>query len=211
MIRSFNPELFIYIKKPRLTFLGVFLISDFCPLSLDPSTISANLSLSERNKKVSWNENSQKNKVTWDRKIHSYPEHSGRFTRKDQVLCTDGLSDICYWEVDWKGPRVEVAVSYKGADLGEKSFGHTDHAWCISLSNTGCTFWHSETGTKIATPSSSTVGVYLNHKGGSLAFYSVSESGQMTLLHRVQTSFSQPLYPGFMVSRGASVRILSLK
>lgn len=158
--------------------------------------------------KVSWNEKTQKSKVSWSEKVDKCLE---KFTRNDQVLCTEGLSGVCYWEVEWQGPRVEVAVCYKRADLGKSSFGHTDHAWCISLSNTGCSFWHSETGIKIGTPRSSTVGVYLNHKGGSLSFYSVEDSGQMMLLHRVQTTFCQPLYPGFMLSRGASVRILSLK
>lgn len=170
--------------------------------------MSANLLLSESNKKVSWNEKTLKSKVAWSQMVDNYPK---KFTRNDQVLCTEGLSDVCYWEVEWQGPRVEVAVCYKRADLGKSSFGHADHAWCISLSNTGCTFWHSKMGIKIVTPRSPIVGVYLNHKGGSLSFYSVADSGQMMLLHRVQTTFCESLYPGFMLSRGASVRILSLK
>ncbi|XP_035520633.1 tripartite motif-containing protein 16-like [Morone saxatilis] len=171
-----------------------------CHLTLDPNTASVNLLLSEGNRKV-----------TWVKKAQGYPNHPERFTEYDQVLCTEGLSGVCYWEVDWQGPRVEVAVCYKGAELLENGFGYTDQSWCISLSNHGCTFWHGEGKTKISTPCSSIVGVYLNHKVGSLCFYSVSDSGQMMLLHRVQTTFSQPLYPGFMVSRGASVRILSPK
>uniref|UniRef100_A0A8D0A548 E3 ubiquitin/ISG15 ligase TRIM25-like n=1 Tax=Sander lucioperca TaxID=283035 RepID=A0A8D0A548_SANLU len=38
------------------------------------------------------------------------------------------------------------------------------------------------------------LGVYLDHRAGTLSFYSVSET--MTLLHRVQTTFTQPLYAG---------------
>ncbi|CAB1432016.1 unnamed protein product [Pleuronectes platessa] len=38
------------------------------------------------------------------------------------------------------------------------------------------------------------VGVYLDHSAGVLSFYSVSDT--MTLLHRVQTTFTQPLYAG---------------
>ncbi|XP_051238390.1 tripartite motif-containing protein 16-like [Dicentrarchus labrax] len=171
-----------------------------CQLTLDPNTASVNLLLSEGNRKV-----------TWVKKAQGYPNHTERFTEYDQVLCTEGLSGVCYWEVDWQGPRVEVAVCYKGAELVENGFGFTDQSWCISLSNHGSTFWHGGGKTKICTPSSSIVGVYLNHKAGSLCFYSVSDCGQMMLLHRVQTTFSQPLYPGFMVSRGASVRILSPK
>ncbi|XP_060932488.1 E3 ubiquitin/ISG15 ligase TRIM25-like [Limanda limanda] len=113
--------------------------------------------------------------------------------------------------VEWKGPRVEVAMCYKGSELQEKSFGYTDQSWSISLSTSSCSFWHNEVKTRISVPCSVTVGVYLNHEAGSLSFYSVSDSGQMRLLHRVQTTFSKPLYPGFMVSRGSSVQIRAQK
>lgn len=178
---------------------NTFYISDSCPLRLDPNTAFVNLMLSEGNRKV-----------TWIRKPQKYPQHPERFTDYDQVLCTEGLSGVCYWEVQWQGSRVEVAVCYKEVTLAESSFGYTDQSWCISLSNSGCTFWHDKVGTKIPTPCSSTVGVYLNHTAGSLSFYSVSSS-EVTLLHRVHTTFSQPLYPGLMVSRGASARIILLK
>lgn len=179
---------------------NTFCISDSCHLSLDPNTAFVNLLLSEKN-----------SKVTWIKKAQKYPHHPERFTEYDQVLCSEGLSGVCYWEVEWQGPRVEVAVCHKGVELVESGFGYTDQSWCISLTNSGCTFWHGEVATKISTPCSSTVGVCLNHKAGSLSFYSVTGSGQMTLLHRVHTTFSQPLYPGFTVSRGASVRIISQK
>uniref|UniRef100_A0A0E9Y214 Uncharacterized protein n=1 Tax=Anguilla anguilla TaxID=7936 RepID=A0A0E9Y214_ANGAN len=32
----------------------------------------------------------------------------------------------------------------------------------------------------------------------------------MTLLHRVQTTFTQPLYPGFWVGTGTSVKLCDL-
>ncbi|XP_041841989.1 E3 ubiquitin/ISG15 ligase TRIM25-like [Melanotaenia boesemani] len=38
------------------------------------------------------------------------------------------------------------------------------------------------------------IGVYLDHRAGILSFYSVSKT--RTLLHRVQTTFTQPLYAG---------------
>ncbi|KAI3374195.1 hypothetical protein L3Q82_006059 [Scortum barcoo] len=47
---------------------------------------------------------------------------------------------------------------------------------------------------KYSCPRSSRVGVYLDHRAGILSFYSISET--MTLLHRVQTTFTQPLYAG---------------
>ncbi|XP_042351497.1 tripartite motif-containing protein 16-like [Plectropomus leopardus] len=169
-----------------------------CHLILDPNTAFENLLLSEGN-----------SKVTWIKKAQKYPYHPERFTKYDQVLCTEGLSGVCYWEVEWRGPRADVAVCYKGAELDENSFGFTDRSWCISLSSVCCSFWHDGVKTKVSNHCSSTVGVYLNHKAGSLSFYSVSDSGEMMLLHRVHTAFAQPLFPGFMVSRGATVRIKS--
>lgn len=177
-----------------------FYISDSCHLSLDPNTAFENLLLSEGN-----------SKVTWIKKPQRYPDHPERFTKYEQVLCTEGLSGVCYWEVEWRGSRIEAAVCYKGAELEESGFGYTGQSWCISLSNYGCTFWHDGVKTKISTPCSSTLGVYLNHNAGCLSFYSVSGPGEMMLLHRVQTTFSQPLYPGFMVSRGGAVKIMSPK
>lgn len=175
-------------------------ISDSCQLTLDPNTAFEHLLLSDGN-----------SKVTWIKKAQRYPHHPDRFTKYDQVLCTEGLVGVCYWEVECSGPRVEVAVSYKGGEVEESGFGYTDQSWCISLSKSACTFWHNAVQTKILTPCSSIVGVFLNHKAGTLSFYSVPDSGEMIFLHRVQTTFSQPLYPGVMVSRGASVRIVPPK
>lgn len=175
-------------------------VSDSCHLSLDPNTAFEHLLLSEGN-----------SKVTGIKKAQRYPYHPERFTKYDQVLCTEGLTGVCYWEVEWRGPRVEVAMCYKGGDGEESDFGFNDTSWCISLSYSGCGFWHHGVQTNISVSCSSVVGVYLNHRAGSLSFYSVSDSGDMTLLHRVQTTFSQPLYPGIMVARGASVKLVAPK
>ncbi|CAJ1057346.1 LOW QUALITY PROTEIN: E3 ubiquitin-protein ligase TRIM47-like [Xyrichtys novacula] len=171
-----------------------------CHLLLDPNTAFENLLLTEGNRAV-----------TWVKKAQKYPHHLDRFTKYDQVLCSEGLSGVCYFEVEWRGHKVEISMSYKGSELEESGFGFSDQSWCICLSNSGCSFWHLGIKTKISSPCSSTVGVYLNHSAGVLSFYSVSDSDQMSLLHRVQTMFSQPLYPGFMVSRGSSLKILPLK
>ncbi|KAL0199931.1 hypothetical protein M9458_003118, partial [Cirrhinus mrigala] len=42
---------------------------------------------------------------------------------------------------------------------------------------------------------SSRIGVFVDHSAGTLSFYSVSDT--MSLIHTVQTTFTQPLYPGF--------------
>ncbi|XP_048010040.1 stonustoxin subunit alpha-like [Megalobrama amblycephala] len=50
------------------------------------------------------------------------------------------------------------------------------------------------------------VGVFVDHSAGTLSFYSVS-GDTMTLIHTVQTTFTQPLYPGFHVSHGTKVKL----
>ncbi|XDV13926.1 hypothetical protein PO909_002224 [Leuciscus waleckii] len=50
------------------------------------------------------------------------------------------------------------------------------------------------------------IGVYVDHSAGTLSFYSVSDT--MSLIHTVQTTFTQTLYPGFRVhSLGSSVKL----
>uniref|UniRef100_A0A8C2IPF0 Stonustoxin-like helical domain-containing protein n=1 Tax=Cyprinus carpio TaxID=7962 RepID=A0A8C2IPF0_CYPCA len=55
-------------------------------------------------------------------------------------------------------------------------------------------------------PSSCRIGVYLDHRG--ILSFCVSDT--MTLIHRVQTTFTQPLYPGFGVYFGSTLKICHL-
>ncbi|XP_064858958.1 tripartite motif-containing protein 16-like [Oncorhynchus nerka] len=164
-----------------------------CQLTLDPNTAGTHLSLSEGNRKV-----------TRTGQVQPYPDHPDRFTYWCQVLCREGLSGRCYWEVEWTG-GVDTAVSYKdisrtGTDSG---FGLNNKSWSLECSSDGYWFRHNNVVTKVSGPQSSRVGVYLDHKAGTLSFYSVSDT--MTLLHRVQTTFTQPLYPGFCLSGSAEL------
>ncbi|XP_029549590.1 tripartite motif-containing protein 16-like isoform X1 [Salmo trutta] len=162
-----------------------------CQLTLDPTTAHTNLCLSEGNRKV-----------TWSNKVQSYPDHPDRFTTDYQVLCREGLSGSCYWEVEWSGWEVNIAVSYKGISRRgpDEWFGKSNQAWCLRCGISRSFFYHNSKQTVISVPCFIRVGVYLDHKAGTLSFYSVSDT--MTLLHRVQTTFTQPLYPGFYVSHG---------
>ncbi|XP_055778023.1 tripartite motif-containing protein 16-like [Salvelinus fontinalis] len=161
-----------------------------CQLTLDPNTAYTYLSLSKGNRKV-----------TCTDQVQPYPDHPDRFTNTYwQVLCREGLSGRCYWEVKWSGD-VDTAVSYKDisrteTDSGEEDggFGYNNKSWSLQCHLGGYCFRHSNVETKVSGPQSSRVGVYLDHKAGTLSFYSVSDT--MTLLHRVQTTFTQPLYPG---------------
>eukprot|EP00063_Salmo_salar_P005506 XP_013980341.1 PREDICTED: E3 ubiquitin/ISG15 ligase TRIM25-like isoform X1 [Salmo salar] len=172
------------------------------PLTLDPNSAQKCLCLSEGNRKV-----------TNNGKAQPYLHHSDRFTYFVQVLCREGLSRACYWEVEWSGDSVKVAVSYKGIirngngwdEVG--AFGRNDQSLSLYCSTSRCTFMHNCSTTVITVPCSSRVGVYLDHRAGTLSFYNVSDT--MTLLHRVQTTFTEPLYPGFTVGHGSSVKILT--
>ncbi|KAM4604646.1 LOW QUALITY PROTEIN: tripartite motif-containing protein 16-like [Polymixia lowei] len=160
---------------------------------LNPNTANVNVCLSEGNRKVTLMPEKQ-----------LYPHHPDRFIKPWQVLSTEGLTGRCYWEVErngrniWSGGDVSIAVSYKninrGGDYSECCFGYQEQSWALKCNSKGYEFKHNNITTPITGPLSSRVGVYLDYRAGTLCFYSVSET--MTLLHRVQTTFTQPLYPG---------------
>ncbi|XP_016519131.1 tripartite motif-containing protein 16-like, partial [Poecilia formosa] len=159
-----------------------------CEITLDPNTANTWLGLSEGNRKV-----------TWMKKDQFYSSHPDRFTYYYQVLSRESLTGRCYWEVERRG-RVAVSVTYKSisreGDGDECLFGYNDKSWALICSNSK--FGHNSIWTSISGPDPSRVGVYLDHTAGILSFYSVSET--MTLLHRVQTRFTEPILAGVYVS-----------
>uniref|UniRef100_A0A3B5RFB1 Tripartite motif containing 25, like n=1 Tax=Xiphophorus maculatus TaxID=8083 RepID=A0A3B5RFB1_XIPMA len=169
-------------------------------ITLDPNTAHQSLALLQRNRKVSL-------------RHQPYPDHPERFTGWSQVLSRESLTGRCYWEVEWSQGGVEVAVSYKNISrtgrLDESKLGFNDKSWALRCGSECCTFWHNKVSTSIKSPVSSRLGVYLDHKAGILSFYSVSET--MTLLHRVQTRFTQPLHAGiWLFNQGTADLTLSI-
>uniref|UniRef100_A0AAZ1XDU9 B30.2/SPRY domain-containing protein n=1 Tax=Oreochromis aureus TaxID=47969 RepID=A0AAZ1XDU9_OREAU len=160
-------------------------------ITLDPNTANTHLLLSEGNRKV-----------TRMKQQQPYSDHPDRFTVCYQVLSRESLTGRCYWEVEWRGGGVGVAVAYKNISRAGKSFeclvGYNDKSWELDCGTNSFQFWHNKVKTVLSGPRSSRVGVYLDHRAGILSFYSVSET--MTLLHRVQTTFTQPLYAGLCLS-----------
>ncbi|KAG5835524.1 hypothetical protein ANANG_G00244940 [Anguilla anguilla] len=74
-----------------------------CELTLDPNTAHAQLLLSDRNREAKWVKEKQR-----------YPNGPERFD-KCQVLCSEALSGRrCYWEVEVRGNKAEIAVTYEG-------------------------------------------------------------------------------------------------
>ncbi|XP_035861116.1 tripartite motif-containing protein 16-like [Sander lucioperca] len=169
-------------------------------ITLDPNTANTHLLLSEGNRKA-----------TYVRQQQSYSSHPDRFTEWPQVLSRESLTGRCYWEVERRGEGVHVAVAYKnisraGEDCG---FGENDKSWALDCENNSHSFWYNNVLTPVSGPESSRVGVYLDHSAGILSFYSVSET--MTLLHRVQTTFTQPLYAGLYLYYGHTAELCKLK
>ncbi|XP_060939660.1 E3 ubiquitin/ISG15 ligase TRIM25-like, partial [Limanda limanda] len=172
-------------------------------ITLDPNTVYKYLLLSERNRKV-----------TWAREDQSYSDHPDRFTDWWQVLSRESLTGRCYWEVKvGRGGTVGVAVTYKNisraGDSRECLFGHNDKSWQFYYNGHSYIFYHNHIRTTVSGPVSSRVGVYLDHSAGVLSFYSVSDT--MTLLHRVQTTFTQPLYAGLNIYDDTVAEFCKLK
>ncbi|XP_023194457.1 stonustoxin subunit alpha-like [Xiphophorus maculatus] len=171
-----------------------------CQLTIDTNTVNRNIKLSEDNRKV-----------TCVKKLQSYPDHPDRFDYWNQLLCRTGLTGCCYWEVEWRG-NVYISVSYRRIRRKGNSrdcvFGWNDHSWSLSCSDVhGYSVCHNNRGTGLSSSSVSTrVAVYVDCPAGILSFYRVS-SDSLILLHTFNTTFTEPLIPGFgfWFSSGSSV------
>ncbi|XP_061586250.1 tripartite motif-containing protein 16-like [Cololabis saira] len=151
-------------------------------ITLDRNTAHNQLELSEGNRKAT---------LTGSQ---GYPSHPERSSVPFQILSEESLTGRCYWEVEWGGKGGLVAVTYKDVNTPATEFGQNNTSWALFCDNQSNQFWHNKLKTPVSDSQSSRVGVYLDHRAGILSFYSVSET--MTLLHRVQTTFTKPLHVG---------------
>ncbi|KAM4599452.1 protein NLRC3-like [Fundulus diaphanus] len=172
-----------------------------CQLTIDTNTVNRDLKLSEDNRKV-----------TRVEELQSYPDHPDRFDDVHQLLCRTGLTGCCYWEVEWRGD-VEISVSYRRIRRKGESrdclFGGNDQSWSLRCSDRhGYSVWHNYRETSISSSSvSNRVAVYVDCPAGILSFYRVS-SDSLIHLHTFNTTFTEPLLPGFgfwRFSSGSSV------
>ncbi|XP_026052843.1 tripartite motif-containing protein 16-like [Carassius auratus] len=180
-------------------------------LTLDLNTAFKRLHLSENNRVI-----------TYTNTVQSYPDHPDRFD-VNQVLCRESVCGRCYWEIEWSG-GVDISVSYKSISRKggvECLFGYNDQSWSLECSQFSYSFIHNNIKTVLPVESTSRrtgmysvddyddvrrIGVFVDHRAGTLSFYSVSDT--MNLIHTVQTTFTQPLYPGFSVyNLGSSVKL----
>uniref|UniRef100_A0A3B4XRT6 NACHT domain-containing protein n=1 Tax=Seriola lalandi dorsalis TaxID=1841481 RepID=A0A3B4XRT6_SERLL len=149
-----------------------------CELTLDTNTANKYLKLSDNNRKV-----------THVRKDQSYPDHADRFERP-QILCGTGLTGRCYWEVECR-KGVKISVSYRGirrkGNKKDCEFGGNDQSWSLYFSDVA-------------------VAVYVDCPAGTLSFYRVS-SDSLIHIYTFNTTFTEPLYPGFAAWPGSSVSL----
>ncbi|XP_076732864.1 stonustoxin subunit beta-like [Maylandia zebra] len=175
-----------------------------CQLTIDTNTVNTKLQLSDNNRKV-----------TCVKEVQSYPDHPDRFDVCEQLLCRNGLTGRCYWEVEWRGD-VYISVSYRsirrkgGSD--DCVFGDNDQSWSLYCSDDGPRYVrHNNSYTSISFSSSSSsvsnrAAVYVDCPAGTLSFYRVS-SDTLIHLHTFNTTFTQTLYPGFGVYPASSVSL----
>ncbi|KAK2918383.1 NACHT, LRR and PYD domains-containing protein 12-like [Channa argus] len=168
-------------------------------LTLDTNTVHRLLKLSNSNRKV----------TSVDKK-QSYSHHPERFDSWQQLLCSNGLTGCCFWEVEWEG-EVDIAVAYRV--LGRKGngadcrLGGNNQSWSLYCSPKSYSICHNNRKTELRLPSSSVsnrVAVYVDYPAGTVSFYKVS-SDKLIHLHTFSTAFTQPLYPGFGLWSSSSV------
>lgn len=140
--------------------------------------------------------------------------HPGRFIHRYQLLCREGLqAERCYYEVELEGDKAEIALAYKGIDrkssMKKSAFGANENSWSLDVSQSYSVSHRLNSVELTQERRGKKIGVYLKFKEGTLSFYEVSDS--MKFLYKVETQFTEPLYPGFWLDNKCSIRICDLK
>ncbi|KAK7933638.1 hypothetical protein WMY93_004534 [Mugilogobius chulae] len=170
----------------------------FCELTLDPQTAQPRLfRLSLDHKKITY------------------------------LCCVPKADGRCYWEVDWEYDKdmlyrfvgfpdenasgVDIAVGYKGqAQRDDEIFGRYSEFWCLRLGLGSFSFYHNDKQSQILPMDlsrSGRVAVFLDSEAGSLSFYQVLSDGKRSHLHTFNSTFTEPLFPGFKFSGGYLVSL----
>lgn len=132
-----------------------------------------------------------------------YPDHPERFDSCNQVLCAEGLSGRCYWEVQWNGV-VAVGVAYRGiqrrGDWDTCCLGSNVQSWSVLCSTQGYTPWHGNKQLATVPPPPADcrkIGVYLDCSAGTLSFFCFPSSAKFFHVHTFHAAFTEPLYAAF--------------
>uniref|UniRef100_A0A3Q4MDZ0 B30.2/SPRY domain-containing protein n=1 Tax=Neolamprologus brichardi TaxID=32507 RepID=A0A3Q4MDZ0_NEOBR len=175
--------------------LYIFLPTVACGLTLDPDTAHRNLALSADRKAVL----GSKRPILHSR-WEVFPSSPEVYYKWEQVLCTQGLTGLRFWEVEWKG-TVSIGVTYKaGPNKGpdESWHGGNDRSWILLCKDNHYSAWHNYKMTKIRLPRRPVgfqkVGVFLDWPAGILSFFDISSDTPLHL-HTFFCRFTEPLYP----------------
>ncbi|XP_072314385.1 E3 ubiquitin-protein ligase TRIM39-like [Eucyclogobius newberryi] len=163
----------------------------YTEITMDPYTAHPRLSLSDENRRA-----------TLMMSELECPEYTDRFRSWSQVLGSEGLTGRCYWEVEWSGKCVYIAVSNKFYWRPERPsdclFGLNRKSMALVCHKTNPSFLFNSVQDQISGPLSSRIGVYLDRSARLLEFYNISES-TMSLLYRVQSPLTETVYPGIWI------------
>ncbi|XP_012868691.1 PREDICTED: tripartite motif-containing protein 16 isoform X1 [Dipodomys ordii] len=176
-----------------------------CDITFDPDTAHRYLRLQEDNRKVT-------NTSPWE---HPYPDHPSRFVYWRQVLSQQSLYlHRYYFEVEISGAGTYVGLTCKGIDRkGEERNGcisGNNFSWSLYWNGKEFTAWHSDTETPLKADPFRRLGIYIDFPGGVLSFYGI-EYDAMTLVHKFDCKFSEPVYAAFWLSKKENaIRIVDL-
>ncbi|KAM4031661.1 LOW QUALITY PROTEIN: E3 ubiquitin/ISG15 ligase TRIM25-like [Anomaloglossus baeobatrachus] len=129
-----------------------------------------------------------------------------------QVLCTKSFSTgQHYWEVETRRTgtfRLGVAYATIERKGQTSAIGNNKKSWCLCrLKNTYSINYDNRSVTIPHIPSSQTIAMYLDYEAGHLSFYDLS--GTILHLHTVKTTFTEPVYPAFLIWEDCWLRILN--
>ncbi|XP_074555197.1 E3 ubiquitin/ISG15 ligase TRIM25-like [Halichoeres trimaculatus] len=164
-----------------------------CPLKLDQRAVSQNMTLSQGDLQAT---TTREQRSYFDNFQQALSYKTERITGTEQVWCCEALTQRCYWEVKLYGSTWSVVVSYKDKNQTSlnSEFGQDNRSWSLERSSSCCSFRHNNQTKRVLDSSCSQIGVYLDYSEDVLSFYKVYGS-KMTLLHRVENTFTEPLYP----------------
>ncbi|KAK2508128.1 hypothetical protein MC885_017361 [Smutsia gigantea] len=176
-----------------------------CDIVFDPDTAHRYLRLQEDNRKVT-------NTTPWE---HPYPDLPSRFVHWRQVLSQQSLYlHRHYFEVELSGGGIYVGLTCKGIDRrGEERnscISGNSFSWSLHWNGKEFTAWHSDSETPLKARPFRRLGIYVDFLGGILSYYGV-EPDAMTLVHKFECKFSEPVYPAFWLSKKENtIRIVDL-
>ncbi|XP_010214425.1 PREDICTED: tripartite motif-containing protein 16-like protein [Tinamus guttatus] len=128
-----------------------------------------------------------------------------------QVACSRSLCEgRHYWEAEVSDSWLCLGATYSRQRQAGKShvfylMGRNSASWCLEWDSLQLSAWHDNVQTTLKGGYYRTIGVFLDYAAGSLTFYGITNTPN--LIYRFLATFTEPLYPAFMVSSGGSITL----